>query len=185
MPHLSKKLMKVFPNFTDNVFHSDGDVQIVTSTSEHAAYLQHHLRDDDITECELHGVTPWKALHHSLYQKDAETWTGIYKGVPAAMFGVVPTEHQSDLYSGTIWMLGTDVLSQEYRKFLRLSKQVVEYLNNSYDVLDNVVPIKHTKTIQWLAWLGFVFMDTNIVHINGHDCVRFVRCAPHVEVTFQ
>jgi len=182
---LLKKSMKVSPDFSrPDVLYDKDDVQIIKATSEHAAYLQDHLRTTDVRECMIHGATPWRALHAPLSMRGAQTWTGIYKGVPVCMFGITPVVDDADMKTGLIWMLGTDVITTEYRKFLRLSIAVTDYLVEGYDLVENVVPIDHHKTIMWLSWLGFVFGDMPTT-VNGFECVRFVRCAPHGEVTFQ
>ena len=181
---MSNKSKRVFPNSTVNAFHEDGDVKIVESTLEHAAYLQHHLRPSDVRECLIHGATPWRALHAPLASKKAITWTGMYKDTPACMFGVVPYQMTDDYVAGTVWLLGTEVLETEYRKFLRVSKNMSDWLLEHYDFLENVVPIDHEHTIKWLDWMGFAFGEEPVV-INGYLCTRFVRCIDTIEVRFE
>ena len=111
--------MKPFPNSTHNCFHHDGDVKIVRSKLDHAKYLQDHLRLTDIRECMIHSATPWRALHYPLRRKDSDTWTGLYKDVPAVMFGVVPINGDNDIRSGQIWLLGRDEIDKHARKFMR------------------------------------------------------------------
>jgi len=176
--------MQSLPLFSrPDVMFDDGIKSIVKATSEHAAYLQHHLRDEDVRECKMHGATPWLALHTPLALKGAETWTGIYKNVPMCMFGTTPISSYDDISIGTVWMLGTNAVSDEYRVFLRLSRIVADYLCSQYDIVENIVPIEHHKTIMWLTWLGFSFSEIP-VEIGGVECVRFVRCASDVGVSF-
>lgn len=181
---MSKRFKKVFPNSTANAWHEDGDVKIVKATVEHAGYLQHHLRPTDIRECNIHGATPWRALHLPLRYKNAETFTGMYKDVPACMFGVVPTEEDEDFVFGSIWLLGTSILDEQPRKFLTASKYMSDWLAQRYDFLENVVPVDHMHTIRWLNWLGFAFAETPTI-INGFSCLRFVRCEQAIEVRFE
>lgn len=185
MRRLLKKSMKDLLHFSHpDVLYDEDDVKIIRSTLDHASYLQHHLRQTDVRECMIHGSTPWRALHTPLTVKNAETWTGIYQEVPVCMFGTVPLVEDNDMRTALIWMLGTDTLNQKWRKFLRLSRPVSEYLIEGYDLVENVVPIDHTRTIQWLSWLGFIFGDTPTM-INGFECVRFVRCAFPIKVRLQ
>ena len=180
---MSSKSKRVFPNSTVNAFHIDGDVSIVEATYEHAEYLQNHLRSPDVRECMIHGATPWRALRYPIMKKDAVTYTALHKGVPACMFGVVPIYDDLDLKTGSIWLLGTDEIDKYPRKFLRASKPMLEYFMDRWDVVENVVPMDHKNTIEWLAWLGFLFSDEETL-VNGFSCIRFVRCARHVEVSF-
>lgn len=181
---MSKKSKRVFPNSTADAFHHDGDVKIMESTLEHAAYLQHHLRPSDIRECMIHGASPWRALHAPLADKNCITYTGLYKDVPACMFGVAPYAQDGEFLAGTIWMLGSDILEKQYRKFLRTSQLMCDYLMYQYDFLENVVPSDHEHTLKWLDWLGFSFGDEPVV-INGYMCTRFVRCQDLIEVRFE
>lgn len=176
--------MKDFPNSTNDAFHVDGDVEILKATYEHAEYLQNHLRSSDVRECMIHGATPWRALRYPIKRRDADTFTAVHKGTPACMFGVVPVHNKSDLKHGTIWLLGTDEIDEHPKKFLRASINMLQYFTERWDVVENVVPIDHPTTLQWLAWLGFVFCDEPTI-VNGFECVRFVRCAPHVEMSIE
>ena len=185
MRRLLKRSTKDLLHFSHpDVLYDEGDVKIIKSTLDHASYLQHHLRHTDVRECMIHGSTPWRALHTPLSIKTAKTWTGIYQEIPVCMFGTVPLVEEHDIKTALIWMLGTNTLNKEWRKFLRLSRSVSEYLVEGYDLVENVVPIDHTKTIQWLSWLGFAFGDMPTM-VNGFECVRFVRCASSAKVTLQ
>lgn len=179
-----QKSKRVFPNSTDSAFHEDGDVKIVEATVEHAGYLQHHLRSSDVRECMIHSSTPWRALHAPLRLKYANTWTGLYKDKPVCMFGIVPFIESDDFTGGTIWLLGTDDIDKNAKKFLKTSKLFCDWASARYDLLENVVPIDHDRTLKWLDWLGFVFAEEATI-INGFACVRFVRCDEAIEVTFQ
>lgn len=181
---MSKESKRVFPNSTANVFHEDGDVKIVAATSEHAAFLQHRLRDSDVRECLIHGSTPWRALHAPLRNPENLTWTGLYKDEPVCMFGVSPIVMHEEIAGGNIWMLGTHTIEEIPMTFLKMAKNIVEYIMTIYDYVENVVPIDHIETLKWLDWLGFSFAEEATV-VNGYSCVRFVRCIETIEVRFQ
>lgn len=160
-----------------------GSVQILQSVAEHAGYLQHHLRQSDVRECMIMGATPWRALHLPLGIKGAETYTVLGDCIPIAMFGVVP-QHNDTECSASIWMLGSYGLEDHVRTWLRLTSSVFDYFQQSYDLLENVVPIDHRKTIKWLTLSGCAFAQTSTV-INGYECVRFVRCVDWLSVSFE
>ena len=181
---MSRKSKKVFPNSTVDAFHEDGDIKIVKSTPDHAGYLQHRLRPDDVRECLVHGSTPWRALHIPFRIKNADTWTALYKDEPVCMYGVVPFVADKDFVSATVWMLGSVVLDENPLKFCKTAQQVIDWLNMQYDMLENVVPADHQRTIQWLDRMGFIFAEVPTV-INGFSCYRFVRCEKSIEVRFE
>lgn len=184
MRHMSKKSKKVFPNSTVNAFHEDGDVKIVSATSEHASYLQHRLRATDIRECMIHGSTPWRALYEPLGDETAITWTGLYKDEPICMFGLSPIMYHEDINCGIVWMLGSSVVDKIPFQFVRTSRDVVKYMITVYDTIENVVPMDHEHTIRWLCSLGFMFAEEPTI-VNGFSCLRFVRCTDSITVRFQ
>lgn len=181
---MSSKLKRVFPNSIGNIYHKADGVKIVKATSEHAGYLQHRLRPTDIRECMISGASPWAALHMPLADPNGKTWTILINDEPACMYGISGISDEDDLYSAVIWLLGSDLIDKEWRKFLRVTRQIVDHLQDQYDILENVVPIDHKKTIKWLSWLGFMFAHKPTV-INGFSCVRFVRCNHAIEVRFE
>ena len=52
-----------------------------------------------------------------------------------------------------------------------------------YDILENLVPVDHERTIKWLTWFGFSFAK-KLTIINGYQCVRFVRCNSRLDVAW-
>tara|TARA_E500000305_G_C3976147_1_gene214439 strand:+ start:261 stop:800 length:540 start_codon:yes stop_codon:yes gene_type:complete len=151
------------------------DARVVDATIEHAGYLQHHLRPTDIRECMIVGASPWIALHEPLRDPNGQTWTIIINNQPCAMFGVSDICFDEEYRSAAIWLLGSNLCEEEPLKFCRVTKRIIDMLLIDYDILENLVPIDHTKTIKWLNWLGFEFAKKPTT-INGFQCVRFVRC---------
>lgn len=157
-----------------NVFTGEGDygiAEIVRSRPSHAERLQHNLRDTDLRECMIAGVSPWRALMESFQIDTAETYTVLLKEEPVMMFGVVP---QHELVA-RIWMLCSPTVERHPKTFIKLSPSIVDYFQNQYFLLENVCPMDHYKTIAWLEYLGFGFL-AQPVRMNGHAVFRFVRC---------
>ena len=149
-----------------------GNGEIVKAKLSHAEYLQHHLRETDRRECLIANCTPWRALLYPLKSKSAETYTTLIDVVPAMMFGVVPIDQYN---VGRIWMLCSDQVEEHQKSFVKFSYNIVEYFQNKYYLLENIVPVEHTKTIKWLEYLGF-FIHRKPFLINEYKVYRFVRC---------
>tara|TARA_R100001510_G_C7651328_1_gene208990 strand:+ start:2131 stop:2643 length:513 start_codon:yes stop_codon:yes gene_type:complete len=149
-----------------------GNGEIVKAKLSHAEYLQHHLRETDRRECLIANCTPWRALLYPLKSKSAETYTTLIDDVPAMMFGVVPIDQYN---VGRIWMLCSDQVEEHQKSFVKFSYNIVEYFQNKYYLLENIVPVEHTKTIKWLEYLGF-FIHRKPFLINEYKVYRFVRC---------
>ena len=145
---------------------------IVKSTIDHVNYLQNNLRDADVRECIIHGATPFRALMGGLREKNSETYTVMIDDNPSIMFGVNPI---MEMMIGRIWLLGSYEIEKRGRKFIRWSQSVVNYYQEQYYQLENVVPADHKHTIDWLEFLGFELL-TPAIKLNSFKVFRFVRC---------
>ena len=178
---MSEKCLKVSHNFISDC--PIKGVQIVDATVEHAGYLQHRLRPSDARECLIAGVSVWKALHEPLRDKHGKTWAIIIDGEPCAMFGTSDMTSREDLLCGCIWLLGSHACEEKPVTFCKATKFIMDALLLDYDILENVVPIDHDRTIKWLTWLGFTFAKKPTM-VNGFQCVRFVRCNNRLDVAW-
>ncbi len=156
-----------------------GKLEIVESNLDDATYLQDNLRPQDIRECMIHGVTPNRALNLPLVDKACKTFTAIVDDIPICMFGTMQNYENKKLAS--IWLLGSKGIEKNYFSFLKASIELIELLQQDFEVLENVVPIDHSKTISWLKWLGFIFHKDPVI-VNSYACLRFVRCQDGLEV---
>ena len=145
---------------------------IVKSHIKHLNYLQNNMRDADVRECMIHGATPFRALMAGIREPNSESFTVMIDGQPAFIFGCNPI---LDNMIGKIWALGTYDIYKIQRKFLKWCVPVVDYFQNKYYQLENVVPADHTDTIEWLEFLGFELM-TPAIKLNSFKVFRFVRC---------
>ena len=157
---------------------SIGKIDIVYANSDDANFLHNHLRPQDVRECLIHGVTPYRALHMPLYNKKCKTFTALVDDKPICMFGTMGYDENR---TGSIWLLGSSLIEQNYFSFLKASVEMIELMQCDYEILENVVPADHTKTISWLGWLGFIFHKEPVI-VNSYACLRFVRCQDHLEV---
>ena len=174
--------MTALPSFTNNS--QFGDIIVKRATATHAGKLQHFLRLTDVRECMIHGATPWRALHHPLTVKGAETYTALVNKTPICMGGVMPLIEEDGYSIGSIWLLGSPAIEDHAKNFHKMVISMVDYFQTQYDLLENVVPLDHVKTVEWLARLGFMF-STEPTMINGYSVLRFVRCAPEYSVSFE
>ena len=160
-----------------------GQINVKPATATHAGKLQHLLRLTDLRECMIQGSTPWRALHLPLTIDDAETFTALVGKTPICMGGVLPF-HDAEDRIGSIWLLGSPLIEDHALDFHKMVRDMVSYFQTKYDILENVVPIDHVRSIKWLRSLGFCFAYTPTM-VNGYEVLRFVRCASHIEVSFE
>lgn len=144
------------------------DIQFVQVEEWHVAHIAEHMRAEDVAEVmAMGGYTPREALDHSLSQHGS-TWTAMFDGEPAAIFGVIPVSILGGI--AIAWLLGTDVLVKHWRAFAKRSRAVVAELHTRYPVLANAAHVNSNLSLRWLRWLGAR------VDIHGKEA-RFLLCA--------
>ena len=163
---------------------SYGPLKVKRATATHAGKLQHHLRVTDLRECMIHGATPWRALHYPLTVEGASTYSIMLDRTPICMGGIVPIDVASETRIASIWMLGSNLIEEHPKNFHKAIKDLLNMYQLEWDILENVVPLDHSRTIRWLDSLGFHFA-VNPTVVNGFTVLRFVRCASHIEVSFE
>ena len=72
-------------------------------------------------------------------------------GFPIGMFGAIPSNGGAG-----VWMLGSDHLVHNVRRFYESSKLWIEKLVKEYTILGCIVDARNTSHIRWLEHLGFV-----------------------------
>jgi len=87
------------------------------------------------------------ALEHAKPCLTARTHFGELYGI----FGVLPSFH----HWGAIAFIGTKAIEQNTISFLRGSKDVLNYVQQHYDMLCNIVDARNEVHVRWLKWLGF------------------------------
>ncbi len=82
-------------------------------------------------------------------------YTGLIDGEVACIFGAVPDAHE---HIGSIWLMGSDALSDHPFAFLRRSKPWLARVFPPFTLLWNCVDKRNTLHIRWLRWMGFSFL---------------------------
>ena len=135
--------------------------------------VSQNMRLPDIRECAIFGTQPFDCLMDAVINHPDETYTILINKQPVAMCGTSQYPDSKD--NASVWMLGTNDIDKHYFVFLRGAKECINILQAEYKNIDNIVPVDHTKTIQWLKWCGFKF-EEHIENHYGYDFLRFNRC---------
>lgn len=123
------------------------------------AHITPLLRGADRQECEALTGLPPELLLPGVMEAGRAVWTfGARPGEPVGLFGVDPSP--AGLPVGIIWMVSTPELERWPFHFLRISRTVVDQLNEQFPVLTNLVDARNTTHVRWLRWMGFSFLRT-------------------------
>lgn len=67
---------------------------------------------------------------------------------------------------GAPWLLGTDAVDLNFRRFLRGSIDWRNQLLARYAIMRNLVDDRNVVSKRWLQWLGFRLLDP--IELRGH-----------------
>ena len=133
-------------------------------------YLSDNLREADRLEVEAGGRTPFEALNNG-YERSEFLRTITYNGKPCGMVGIGFYDLPDLADMGCVWMLGTDDLTANPRRFLEACRA---YLPDLFikPVLCNYVWAQNDVHIRYLEWMGAEF-DLEPEIINGQEYYYF------------
>ena len=98
-------------------------------------------------------MTPFQALKGSYLISRDISFVGEADGKVACMFGCKPPTKLSDI--AVPWMVGTNELKFHSRRFLRLSRKMVEVWRKEFPYMENYVDERNVEAVRWLQWVGF------------------------------
>lgn len=91
---------------------------------------------------------------------------------PFMIFGVAPSALP---WVGSPWMSATPRLLSYRNRFIRESREKVEELQRTYQVLTNYVDERNTLHHRWLQWCGFKFIRRVTLGPFDLPFIQFVR----------
>jgi hypothetical protein len=130
---------------------------IIPATQEHVAQMLPHVRLADRNEVMASSGQPVDELLGKCVAMSEMVWAGLVHDRVACIFGVVGASLLSE--TGHPWLIGTDLIEQHAKPFLRRNKKMVGVMLDRYPLLENYVDARNATAIQWLRWLGFTFSD--------------------------
>ncbi|ENC6709933.1 hypothetical protein ABKY54_004543 [Vibrio harveyi] len=78
--------------------------------------------------------------------------------------------------TGAPWLLGTNKIKAHKKAFWKGSVEVVEWMKERIDTLENHVHARNKPSIAWLKRLGFTVESSAIDGLNGEKFLRFYLC---------
>lgn len=129
---------------------------IVPATQEHVAAMLPHVRTADRHEVMAASGQSVEAILPKCVSDAEMAWSGMVDDEVACIFGVTGASVLSE--TGYPWLIGTDLIEQHAKAFLKRNRKMVGLMLARYPVLKNYVDVRNEKSIQWLRWLGFVIL---------------------------
>lgn len=147
------------------------DTRIEIATVEHMEAMLPNIRQADIDEfIAASGQTPEQVMAHAL-RVSTMAWSGIADGKVVNIFGVAPASLLGK--KGIPWMVGSTLIDQHARVFLRRSRHALAEMLELYPHLENYVDQRNHVAKAWLHWLGFHLEEPAPYGVQGLPFHRF------------
>ena len=135
------------------------------------AVLVRNMREHDIQEVNAATHMGLRNAVQTSVIMSTYSKTGLVNDELVCMWGVCPISLLSG--SGSPWMLGTDLITEKQRIFLRRSKPWLADIRKDYRYLENFVDARNVLSIKWLKWLGFEMDEAEPYGIHGEPFHKF------------
>jgi hypothetical protein len=127
------------------------EIRIYSARLSDAEELLGNLRPADLAECRAYGKPDLlEGLRESIRESD-ECWA---LRVSAGMLGVFGVGAIAPGV-GSPWMLGTPLLDKRPRMVHAMARSYLQGMRTRYPLLLNFVHAENTRSVCWLARLGF------------------------------
>jgi hypothetical protein len=132
---------------------------MIPTTAEHIEFIAEHMRAADVEEIWASGqFLPLRALRLAVLISE-EALTGMADGVPICIFGVGRKSLLDT--TGIPWLLGTDAIERHAKGFMQRNRTIIKAWRERYELLENWVDSRNTKSVAWLRWLGFTIQEAS------------------------
>lgn len=146
-------------------------IRFVKPDKMNLSHIVKYMRKEDKIEIMAYsGFTPKQAVELGVKRSDLIS-VALINDEPCAIFGLVKGSLLTE--TGTPWLLGTDLIDQHKKSFVKHTKLGIEQMLNVCPKLSNYVHCKHIKSIRWLTTMGFQFRDPEPVGLNKELFVEF------------
>ncbi len=147
-------------------------VEIRKARQEDILPIAHRMRSDDVKEVyDSHRVSPYKALLDGV-KAEGNCWTILGDGIPEGMVGIARMSMLGN--RGVAWMLGTDVLVQDKRLFISMTRKLFDDAVKGFDYIENYVSVENKISLRWLESMGFE-IENEPKMINGVEFRKFFK----------
>lgn len=148
------------------------------ASREEAVWLSSRLRPEDRREIETASGRSAETLLPASFDISDEVYSirfttdGQPDADPVAIFGVAP--HTRHPHIGVPWFLSTEGVRRGSGALIREANFWLDSWTDKYSGgLHNIVDERNTLHRRWLAYTGFTFGETIILH--GHPFIHFFR----------
>lgn len=148
------------------------DVTLRPATDEDCIALAQTMRQEDRDEIAITaGGSTLDALRLSLARSSHAVTAVDGVGRVICMFGVGSMGFLS--IAGSPWLLGSDLVNDHWRLFVRLSRKYLAAILDLYPELENAVDARADRSVRWLASLGFTVDRPEPIGLGGAPMRRF------------
>ncbi|WP_430422728.1 hypothetical protein [Methylibium petroleiphilum] len=148
-------------------------IQVFTLRPAVAADVRHvakRMRPADRAECRAFSNAEPAATLRKSWQRALWCEAIDYGGEVVALYGLAPSANPM---VGCPWMLGTPAVEHLGPAFVRACRPTLDLMLSSHPALLNFVQSKNTRSVRWLEWLGFEFLQPIVMVATGKEFLPF------------
>lgn len=135
--------------------------------SDFMSELAANLRQQDIDEMNASDIKDYLTEINNTVKFSEDCYKVLApNGAVIAGFGVINTTA-----GGQIWFLGTDLIKQFRKSFVKISSEIIKKWLKEYGRLFNYVSAQNTESIKWLRFMGAKLEKKHIY--KGHVFIMF------------
>lgn len=135
-------------------------------TADDVQHLAANMRAQDVAEVRAAGHTNMLAVIEDGIRRSTMCWAAFVDGELACIFGCAPFGSMLDP-RGVPWLLGTDLIPQHRRIFVRESRPYIAAMLAAYPSLINAVHAENTVAVAWLRKVGFHLEPAAPIHTGA------------------
>ncbi len=122
-------------------------------TPEFVAELVEDTRIEDRLGAESAGVALTPEWLTDRAEESNTIMHAHIDGTPAAIWGVIVNHPITG--TGDLWFVGSQVLEDNWRTFVRLSRFILEILLRRHPRLRVAIDDWYSESLSWVQWMGF------------------------------
>jgi len=132
-----------------------GTFEMREATADDLISLAPRLRQADIEEILINKDSDVTRILLQGLATSAQSWVLLWDGVVEFAGGVVDAGNGV----GIPWQVGSDAIRKHVKKYLEVSKQVLQEWQTTFTMLHNFVGVHNTESIHYIKRLGFTIGD--------------------------
>lgn len=131
------------------------NIEIRFPSEKDMKYLSEHMRGQDVAEVTASHGTNMHYIIKSCVRRSNDAWALLVDKKLMFIAGIGEVSLLGGV--GAPWLLGTDLITQHPKIFLRYTRELISEVMQTHNCLANYVDVRNSAAIRYLKHMGFRF----------------------------